>query len=109
MRTGGAGLFQSADPSQAAAHSGPAGSIGPAGCSMTFGWSSGMTICCAAARKARLTNIAGAVGVDDASSRRGGRIDRQPADHLSDLVGAGDPAERDVGDDFRAAAAFQIF
>jgi hypothetical protein len=62
-----------------------------------------------AAASNRLPNIARAVDVDDAARRRGGRIDRQPADHFRDLVGGRDAAERDVGDDLRPAAPGEIF
>src|SRR6266550_6434652 len=103
MRTGGAGLSQSSESWHAAANAGPAVATGAIGCSTCRGvFCSGTTIGNmvgrAASRSASaLADIAGAVDVDDASSRRCGGVDRQPADRLGDLVGGGDAAERDVG------------
>src|SRR5690242_10951004 len=105
MRTGGAALFQSSDPLQRAAHCGPEVAIGALGCSICRGLPNGMTIPWAATRKDRLTNIAGAVDIDHAAGRGGGRLRREPADHLRDFIGRSDATERDVGDDLRATAA----
>src|SRR5438046_9371074 len=108
MRTGGAGLFQSSQSLHVAAQRGPLVSIGARGCSIRRGWPSGTTIPWAAARKARLANIAGAVDVDDAAGRRRRCVGGEPADDLGDFVGRGDAAERNVGDDLGAAAALEI-
>src|SRR6185369_16633427 len=113
MRTAGAGLSQSSQSLHWAANCGPVSSIGaigfstagggfPSGTTTWFSWA-------AAARNARLTNITPAVHVDGAAGRRSGRIGCQPADHLGDLVGGCDPAERNVGDDLGSAAAGEIF
>src|SRR6185369_13835626 len=112
IRTGGAGLSHSSQSLQAAAKAGPAVWIGALGCSTCGGgfWS-GTTIgsSCAAATNAKLPNIARAVDVDHAAGCGRRRLGRQPADGLGDLVGRSHPAERDVGDDLRPAAAGQIF
>jgi hypothetical protein len=98
---------------QAAANAGPEVSIGATGRSTGGGGlPSGMVIgkpCAAASTKAAsLTDIAGPVDVDHGASCRRRRVDRQPADRLGDLVGGADPAERDVGDDLRSAAAGEV-
>src|SRR5437763_15722934 len=113
MRTGGAGLVHESGsfaPSHATAQRGPALSIGARGCSITRGRPSGTTMPCAAASNASavLANIAGAVDVDDAAGRRCRSFARQPADHFGDFMGGGDAAQRDVGDDLRAAAPLKI-
>src|SRR4051794_17847655 len=110
MRTGGAGLFQSPEFSQATAQRGPALSIGARGWSMMRGGlPSGIAIPWAATSNARLANIAGTIDVDHAARCRGGRFGGEPADHFGHLVGRGYPAKRDVGDDLRAAAPLKIF
>src|SRR5690348_14503885 len=109
MRTGGAGLSQSSQSLHVSANCGPAVSIGAIGFSTIAGGLPSGTTICAAANKARLTNVAGSIDVDDAAGGGGGCVDRQPADHLGDLVGRGDAAERDVGYDLGAPAALQIF
>src|SRR3954470_10804146 len=113
MRTGGAGFSQSSESLQASAHSGPAVSIGAIGAATRGGGlPNGIEIWAAtssAGATTALANIAGSVDVDDAAGRRGRRVGRQPADRLRDLVGRGDPAEWDVGDDLGPAAPLQIF
>src|SRR4029453_4893610 len=44
----------------------------------------------------------------DGAGRGGWGLGREPADRLGDLVGAGHPAEWDVSDDPRSAAAREI-
>src|SRR4051812_21570465 len=112
MRTGGAGFSQSSESLQASAHSGPAVSIGAIGAATRGGGlPNGIEIWAArssAGAMTALANIAGAIDVDDAAGRRSRRVDRQPANRLRDLIGRGDSAERDVGDDLGAAASLQI-
>src|SRR3954465_254805 len=113
MRTGGAGFSQSSETLQAAGPNGPAVSIGAiGGATVGGGLPSGIEICAAssnAGAASALTNIAGTVDVDHAAGSRSWRMGRKPGDRLGDLVGAGGPGERDVGDDLRAPAALQIF
>src|SRR3954452_11425146 len=113
MRTGGAGLSQSSESPQASTHSGPAVSIGALGCSIwSGGLPSGIEIWSAASSTGpsnALANITRAVDVNNAPGRRSRSVGRQPTDGLGDLVGGRDPAERNVGDDLRSAAASQIF
>src|SRR5204863_4724172 len=111
MRTGGAGLSQSSESLHSAAKTGPAVSIGARGCSMTRGGlPSGIEICDPRRTAARISaNIARAVDIDHAAGGRSGSVGRKPADRLGYLVGRGNAAERDVGDDLSAPAALQIF
>src|SRR5688500_15460589 len=64
---------------------------------------------CSRAKRASSTYEARAVKVDDRAGGRGRRFGGQPADGFGNLVGAGDPAERNVVDDGGAAAASEIF
>src|SRR5262245_34744664 len=117
MRTGGAGRSKSIEvaPSHAAAHWGPDSSMGALGRSIWRGvLPSGMVNCAAAAAPSRananpvLANIAGSIEVDDRPGRSGRRVGGEPANCLGDFGGVGHPAERNVGDDRRAAAALEV-
>src|SRR3954447_9712791 len=111
MRTGGAGLSQSSQFLHAAAKAGPAISTGAIGCSTRGGvFCNGTTIgrICAAAAKTKLANIARAVDVDYAARCGRWRVHGEPADDFRDLVGRGDSAKGNVGNDLRPAASLQI-